>query len=70
MQSPITESPTSMRLAVLELAARDAAASEAEFLAALRRVVAGGRDRAAELWEAYRGGRPDPWAPIFARHAD
>ena len=41
---------------------------EAEFLEALRRIVA--RTPAEALWEKYRGSRPDSRARIFARYAD
>jgi hypothetical protein len=41
---------------------------EREFLAALRRIIE--RSPAEELWDKYRGSRPDHRARIFARFAD
>jgi hypothetical protein len=64
----------SIRTAVLELMAGRVAGSplqdEAAFHAALNEVVAGGRDRAAELWQLYRGGLPDARARVYARFGD
>jgi hypothetical protein len=66
---------TPSRPAVLDLVARtDATAEqplgpeEAEFLEALRRLVA--RTPAQELWDKYRGSSADGPARIFARYAD
>ena len=63
-----------IRTAVLELLGRNAEApgalgpEEAEFLEALRRIVA--RSPAETLWEKYHGSRPDSRARILARYAD
>lgn len=70
-----TDAPrSSIRSAVLELMAGRVAGSplqdEAAFRAALREIVAGGRDRAAELWQLYRGDWPDPRARVYARFGD
>jgi hypothetical protein len=43
---------------------------EAAFRAALRDIVADGRDRAADLWHLYRGGASDPRARVYARFGD
>jgi len=65
---------TPARPAVLDLVARTGAAEqplgpeEAEFLEALRRLVA--RTPAQELWDKYRGSTEDGPARIFARYAD
>ena len=62
---------TPVRTAVLDLVARTGGLGpeEAEFLEALRRIVA--RTPAEELWDKYRGARPDDRAArIFARYAD
>lgn len=61
------------RAAVLDLAAARNAADrvgpeEAEFIAALRRVLA--RTPAEDLWDKWRNSRPDRRARIFARFAD
>ena len=72
--SRIVEFParrTPVRTAVLDLVARTGGLGpeEAEFLEALRRIVA--RTPAEDLWEKWRGDRPDDRAArIFARYAD
>lgn len=65
----------SFRVAVLDLVARRPLASasvvgpeEAEFLEALRRLVA--RPPAEDLWDKYHGPIPDAPARIFARYVD
>lgn len=63
----------SMRAAVLEFAARAANApetDEAQFIATLRQIVAQGRSRADDLWEAYHGTRSDARSRLFARFAE
>jgi hypothetical protein len=64
----------SIRGAVLDLMAGRVAGSplqdEAAFRAALRDIVADGRDRAADLWHLYRGGASDPRARVYARFGD
>jgi len=65
---------TPARAAVLDLVARTEAPAgglgpeEAEFLAALRRILA--RTPAEELWDKWRNSSPDGCARIFARYAD
>ena len=66
--SRIVEFPA-RRAAVLDLVARaPLGAEEAEFLEALRRIVA--RTPAEALWDKYRSSRADGRARIFARYAD
>ncbi len=65
---------TPVRAAVMELvgqrraAARELGADEAEFLAALRRIVA--QAPALDLWEHYHGADADAASRVFARFAD
>ena len=63
---------TPVRTAVLDFVARNTATGlgpeEAEFLEALRRIVA--RTPAEDLWDKWRNSRPDRNAHIFARYAD
>jgi hypothetical protein len=58
---------TSVRAAVLDLAP-PLGPEEAEFLAALRRIVT--RSPAERLWEKYHGSRADGRGRILARYAD
>jgi hypothetical protein len=64
--------PAPVRGAIIELIGQTAGGplgpEEAEFLAALRRIVASAP--AGELWEKYRGSRSDAASRIFARYAD
>jgi hypothetical protein len=69
-QDASPEHRTSIRFAVLELAATRTGTDEAEFLSALRRIVGHGRSRAEELWDSYRGGGTDARARLFARYAE
>lgn len=65
--------PSSIRAAVLDLMAGRAGGAlqdEEAFDAALRQIVAGGCDRAGELWQLYRGSRCDRRGRVFARYAD
>ena len=70
--SPSQPQRISMRAAVLDLLAHaeSGETDEAQFLAALRQAVEGGRSRAIDLWESYRGGTCDARARLFARYAD
>jgi hypothetical protein len=56
---------TPVRAAVLDA---PVGPEEAEFLEALRRMVA--RTRAEELWDKYRGSRHDGRGRLLARYAD
>lgn len=70
VQFPSSRTP--VRAAVLDLVSRQAepaiSADEAEFLAALRRIVE--RVPALDLWESYHGSGADRSSRIFARFAD
>ncbi len=68
---------TPVRAAVMELVGQQRAAAasepqlgpdEAEFLAALRRIVA--QAPALDLWDRYRGADADAASRVFARFAD
>ena len=63
---------TPVRAAVLDLVGRRTepliGADEAEFLAALRRIVE--QVPALDLWEKYRGAEQDSSSRVFARFAD
>lgn len=67
-----TSARPSVRAAVLDLVARrpapDVGPDEAEFLAALRRIVE--QVPALDLWDRYRGTDVDNSSRIFARFAD
>jgi hypothetical protein len=65
--SRIVEFPA-RRAEVLDLVGGALGPEEAEFLEALRRIVA--RSPAEVLWDKYRSSRADQRTRIFARYAD
>lgn len=61
---------TSLRAAVIDLMSHNETAcmDEGELRAALRSLVADARRPADDLWDSYRGGRPDARSRVFATY--
>jgi hypothetical protein len=69
LPSPEPVQRACVRSAVLDLIAQGARPEDSDFRAMLREIVAGGRSRADDLWDKYRGA-PDRRARIYDRYAE